>query len=584
MKIYSTYKPGHRTVRDVFFLLGIAVALGLGLALAAPALGAGLGSPSGQTTDGDITGTVTVTGGNAAGITVELRQRSNGGADTVLATATTNEQGIYHFTRQPSAPNDAFYYIKLFGGTGTLSAWYSFPIIYLSGSDFTVPSVEMADVQLLLPAGSIISLPSSLQWKARRSGETYRVFVYSEGKTDKAVLDSGSLGMNTEFPLVQGALPEGKYEAVVQVRDAVVGYGQSQTRFRFIVGQPPAAPPPAAPEQNTPAPAAPSVPQPQPQAQPSNGLDVGQAPEQPAQPAQPTQAPSSQNGQELSQPPAQQQPSTDPRGSGGSASSPSVQVNLSADRTQVQPGESIIYKIEVRNQSPVTAPGVVVTDNLPAGVTVNADTTRSSQGTVFIENNRVTAQVGDLPPNAVAVVEIPVSVSSTAGTSLSNQATAQHAASGDAISSNALVSEVAAPLTGPSESQPEAPAQTAPQTEPQAPAQQPAQTAPEAPAQVPEQAPSQAEAPSAPPANPPANPPASQPQQPSGSQPKSQVEAPAKSAPQAPAAKPPAATPNKQQSAPIPQTGGSFPVVLAALIVLVTLLARYLRGRHYRRV
>ena len=95
----------------------------------------------------------------------------------------------------------------------------------------------MSDVQLLLPPGSVVSLPTSLQWKARRSGETYRVFVYAKGDLSKTVLDSGSLGMGLEFPLSPGSLPEGSYEAVVQVRDAVVGYGQSQAHFVFTIGK-----------------------------------------------------------------------------------------------------------------------------------------------------------------------------------------------------------------------------------------------------------------------------------------------------------------------------------------------------------
>jgi cobalamin biosynthesis Mg chelatase CobN len=45
-----------------------------------------------------------------------------------------------------------------------------------------------------------------------------------------------------------------------------------------------------------------------------------------------------------------------------------------------------------------------------------------------------------------------------------------------------------------------------------------------------------------------------------------------------------AAPPKKTQAATIPQTGGSFPVVFALVLITFTLLARYLRGRGYRRV
>src|SRR5437868_3700995 len=128
MRSYKSIEPQSRTVRDIFFLLAVAVALGLGLAMASPAQGAGLGSSVHLTSSaGSISGTVTVTGGNAAGITVELRQRTNGGDDKVLATATTDETGNYSFAGQGSAPNDAFYYVKFTGGKGTLADWYSFP-------------------------------------------------------------------------------------------------------------------------------------------------------------------------------------------------------------------------------------------------------------------------------------------------------------------------------------------------------------------------------------------------------------------------------------------------------------------------
>ena len=101
---------------------------------------------------------------------------------------------------------------------------------------------ELADVELSAPGpDASLALPGSLRWKARKMGETYRVFVYAAGKNDKAVLDSGSLGTGTEFPIPEGGLPPGKYEGMVQVRDVVAGYGQSQARFRPFVRQSPTA-------------------------------------------------------------------------------------------------------------------------------------------------------------------------------------------------------------------------------------------------------------------------------------------------------------------------------------------------------
>jgi uncharacterized repeat protein (TIGR01451 family) len=599
-----THHASRRVARGAAFLLCLALAL----AFAPSALVANAAS-------GRLGGTVTVTGGNASGITVELRQRSNGGEDKLLATATTSEQGMYEFTGQPSAPNDAFYYVKFTGGTGTLASWYSFPIIYVSGSDFTVPSVEMADVKLMLPQGTRLTLPNNLQWQPRRSGETYRIFVYELGKTDKAVLDSGSLGMRTQFDMAAGALPDGDYEAVVQVRDAVVGYGQSRAHFTFSIG-------PAAPAATVPAAPAPPVAtvapvQPQQPSQPSLGQSVPPAqtqpqqpaPAQPQQPAAPGQASTGSSdggaapaapgaaGQAGSAPGGSADPSTSNPGAappasqpgddgevpvGAAAPAPDVQVKVTADRTEVQQGQPIVYRVEVTNQGQAEAPGVVVTDELPAGVSVDSAATRSTHGTVFIEGNRVTVQVGSLPPNTSAVVEIPANVAGQAGQSVSNQASVQYQGASAPVQSNSIVAQVAAPVAAPAESQPqapaEAPAQAPAQTQPQAPAESPAQSQPQAPAQTQPQAPVQAPAqtqPQAPPAAPPASKPQAPAQKPAAAPPASA----SGSAQQAPAQKP-----AEKQNAPIPKTGGGFPVWFAVVILLLTLFARYLRGRTYRRV
>jgi len=332
MKEYNAYTGDRRSVRDVLFLLGIAIALGLGLALVSPALGSALK----QSADGDISGTITVAGGNAAGITVELRQRANNGADTLLATTTTDESGVYHFSRQNSAPNDAYYQVKVLGGKGTLAGWYSFPIIYLSGQNFSVPSIEMSDVALLSPKdGAQIGLPSKLIWQARRSGETFRVYVYNAADMGKPILDSGSLGMNSEYALLDGALAPGSYEAVIQVRDAVVGYGVSQSHFRFSVVA------------NTGGAGT--------NAEPTPELDEGGAiPE-----TQPATAPTAV-------------PAVQPSGQ------PELDLHLSADKTEVQQGDTIIFRIEITNKGSVIAPDVVVTDQLPGGVTVDVTLAKSS--------------------------------------------------------------------------------------------------------------------------------------------------------------------------------------------------------------
>ena len=295
-----------------------------------------------------MTGVVTMGGSGTgiAGVTVELRQRTNSGADSSLATTTTDASGIYSFVNAASAPSDAFYYIRITGGKGMLATWYTFPIIYVNGSDFTVPSIEMGDVQLVEPAaGQALALPGGLAWKSRSSGETYRIFVYAEGKTDKPILDSGSLGTGTHFDIAEGSLPDGKYEAVVQVRDAVSGYGQSQSRFTFSVGAVAiTAPPTAVPAEATPA---------------------------------STSAP------------------TNPE-SGGQK--PDLRVNLSADKISVVKGDTLVYKIEVENLGDAAAQDVVLSNLLPAGVAVDSSQATTTNGSVVVAGNNVTAQLGAISP------------------------------------------------------------------------------------------------------------------------------------------------------------------------------------------
>lgn len=584
MKTYDRYKPGklrHRTIREVFFLLAIAVALGLGLALASPALGAGLL----DTPDGDITGAVTVSGGSPAGVSVELHvMASDTGADKVLATSITDSQGVYHFVKQPSVTNTSYYILKLTGGTGTLASWYSWPIGYVAGQDVTIPSIEMSDVHLLLQQGATIKLPNVLEWEAHRSGETYRVYIYAQGDAGKVVLDSGSLGMHTALSLDAGALPEGSYDGVVQVRDITTGQGLSRSRFRFTVskasdesqpttqnpgtslgpgtgsipGQ--AATPASSPTES-------SIQSVQPV--PATQAPATAIPAVPAVPAVPTapvaQASPTDTPTVAPAPPTQAPPPTNvPQAPSAGTGAPQLQLDLSANRSAVEPGESLIYKIEVTNKGDGAANGVVVTDDLPAGVTVDSSTTRSTHGTVFIQGNSVTVQVGVLAPNTKAVVEIPVSVSRDAATAnLSNQASAQYQGAPAPVGSNPYVAQVSAPLTSqnpaPQQQPPASPPQEKPQSPPNGQVQQPSTGQSGSSSQAPDN-----------------THPASPPKQPSTSQ---------NTAPQV---KSPVALPAKKPAAPtsssMPQTGGAFPIVFALVLLLVTLLARYLRGRSYRRV
>ena len=68
---------------------------------------------------------------------------------------------------------------------------------------------------------------------------------------------------------------------------------------------------------------------------------------------------------------------------------PDLKVNLSADKTSVGAGDSIIYKVEVENSGAGQASGVVVTDKLPAGASVDKADIKASAGQVSLEGGTV---------------------------------------------------------------------------------------------------------------------------------------------------------------------------------------------------
>ncbi|HVF99332.1 MAG TPA: hypothetical protein VND68_05805, partial [Chloroflexia bacterium] len=419
-----------RNLRTVVYLLLAAMTLGLGLTFASAAHGA----PQKQT-EGRISGTVTLGSAGAEGVTVELRQHANSGAESLLATATTDGTGQYGFANQPSAPGDAFYYIEFKGGAGTLANWRTFPIIYLNGTDFTVPTVDLSDVVLVEPAGGATVGPGSkLKWNARRAGETYRVYIYAAGQGDKPVVDSGKLGGSAEYTLGDGGLAEGQYEAIVQVRDAVIGYGNSRARFQFTFGKAAVALPTPQQDQGGAA-----------SAQPTTEKQITLPTVQPTSPdgGEAGPADNSQQAQPTVETPAQAQPTAPAE----PAARPEVKLRLSADKTSVDQGQSMVYVIEVHNAGDAAATDVIVTDKLPAGVAVDAAQMRSTHGSVAVTDNTVTAHVGELAPNGTAQVEIPVLVGPEAGSALSNQASAVYKQSSEAVQSNAYIAQVAEPLT-----------------------------------------------------------------------------------------------------------------------------------------
>lgn len=528
---FDLLSSDRRSLRTVIYLLVAALALGLGMSLASTAHGAAAYQAQGR-----IAGIATVGEAGAAGVTVELRQRTNSGAESLLATATTDENGQYAFANQPSAPGDAFYYIRFQGGNGTLASWNTFPIIYLTGTDFTVPTVDLADVALVEPgAGSTVAPGSKIRWKARRAGEAYRLYIYAEG-SDKPVVDSGSLGSGTEYTLGDGGLAEGQYEAIVQVRDAVVGFGQSRARFQFAIGK--ATPPTEQPEPE----GGPTLPALPPTATAEQQITIPTTQPQPEATAP--------QAEENSQPQQSQQPTPTTPAPAPQQGTPQLKLRLTADKTALEKGDSLTYVVEVRNEGDGPATDVTVTDLLPAGLSVDLSQMRNTHGSVAVEGNKVTARVAELAPNTTAQVEFTVMVGNETAAAISNQANAVHQQGAGPVLSNAFIVQVTE-RAGVAQPAPTEAAQPAPTVAPPA---QPAES-------------SQA-----------ATPVQSQPQSPAGS---SAGNAPGGSSNQAAATK---TAEKAKRSAAIPQTGGSFPLVLAIGLLVVALLARYLRGSRTRRI
>jgi hypothetical protein len=203
---------------------------------------------------------------------------------------------------------------------------------------------------------------------------------------------------------------------------------------------------------------------------------------------------------------------------------------------------------------------VVVTDQLPASVTVDSSLAKSSTGLVQVDGNSVTAQLGDLAPNDKVAIEIPVVVGAGNTTNVSNQASALYTGAANPTLSNAYIAQVASPPAEP-QAQPTAAA------EPTATAQPTAAPAPGEPTAV---AATVAPAPG---------------------EPTAVTQAPQPTVAVAPTPKPKptqstttgsgGGSANQTPKAPIPQTGGAFPLMFALLLLAGTLAARYLRG-HIR--
>jgi uncharacterized repeat protein (TIGR01451 family) len=81
--------------------------------------------------------------------------------------------------------------------------------------------------------------------------------------------------------------------------------------------------------------------------------------------------------------------------------------------TSVKTGKNVTYTIKVTNKGPSTATGVVLTDILPAGVSLVS--TSSTPGTVQVVGNTISVLLGTLLSGTTATITIVVTTS-TPGT------------------------------------------------------------------------------------------------------------------------------------------------------------------------
>jgi uncharacterized repeat protein (TIGR01451 family) len=98
-----------------------------------------------------------------------------------------------------------------------------------------------------------------------------------------------------------------------------------------------------------------------------------------------------------------------------------VRIDKTDSADPVNAGGSFSYTLTVVNDGPSTATNVVVTDNLPAGVTFDSGT--SSQGTVSESSGTVTANLGTLASGASATITLNVDVDDSTTGTLTNTAT-----------------------------------------------------------------------------------------------------------------------------------------------------------------
>ncbi|MBI3951298.1 MAG: DUF11 domain-containing protein, partial [Acidobacteria bacterium] len=109
----------------------------------------------------------------------------------------------------------------------------------------------------------------------------------------------------------------------------------------------------------------------------------------------------------------------------------------------------ISYGIAVHNRGPASAPGAIVSDELPACLTGIAVTT--TRGRATVRGQTVTAELGTLDPGAAAIITITARVTPACGPRLSNTVSVSAANDTDSTNNTATVSTSVScdsPITG----------------------------------------------------------------------------------------------------------------------------------------
>lgn len=111
------------------------------------------------------------------------------------------------------------------------------------------------------------------------------------------------------------------------------------------------------------------------------------------------------------------------------------------------PGDTLIYSVQVCNTGPSMEPSVTFSDPIPSDLTIIPGTASVSQGSITTGNNQgdteVAANIGALAPSACATVTFCVRVNDPAAASVNNIATANH--SGGAENGNLTTSVTVRP-------------------------------------------------------------------------------------------------------------------------------------------